>query len=67
MPAEKAISGNASVNTNSSEGDKKLKPCCACPDTRKRRDTCILEKGEDHCRQLIEEHKECLRQAGFKV
>lgn len=67
MPADKASSTNASANSNSSEGEKKLKPCCACPETRKRRDACVMEKGEDNCGKLIEEHKECLRQAGFKV
>lgn len=50
------------------EGEaKKLKPCCACPETRKPRDECIIEKGEENCKELIEAHKECLRKLGFKV
>ncbi|CAI9721646.1 cytochrome c oxidase copper chaperone [Octopus vulgaris] len=28
---------------------QKLKPCCACPETKKVRDACIVEKGEEHC------------------
>ncbi|KAI2809585.1 hypothetical protein RDWZM_003183 [Blomia tropicalis] len=47
--------------------EKKLKPCCACPETRKKRDTCIIENGEANCTKYIEEHKECLRSLGFKI
>ncbi|KAL0275022.1 UNVERIFIED_CONTAM: hypothetical protein PYX00_003011 [Menopon gallinae] len=46
---------------------KKLKPCCACPETKKARDECILLKGEEHCSELIEAHKVCMRKLGFKV
>jgi cytochrome c oxidase assembly protein subunit 17 len=45
----------------------KDKICCACPETRKPRDTCIVEKGEDHCAEYIKAHKACLRSKGFKV
>ncbi len=50
-----------------SNREKKLKPCCACPETKRVRDACIIEKGEENCRQLIEEHKDCMRKLGFKV
>ncbi|XP_019404269.1 PREDICTED: cytochrome c oxidase copper chaperone [Crocodylus porosus] len=46
---------------------KPLKPCCACPETKAARDTCIIEKGEENCGPLIEAHKECMRALGFKV
>ncbi|KAK7478914.1 hypothetical protein BaRGS_00029895 [Batillaria attramentaria] len=46
---------------------EKLKPCCACPETKKARDQCIIEKGEEHCGDLIERHKECMREMGFKI
>ncbi|XP_024116345.1 cytochrome c oxidase copper chaperone [Oryzias melastigma] len=46
---------------------KPLKPCCACPETKKVRDACIIEKGEENCGDLIEAHKECMRSLGFKV
>ncbi|KAM7180760.1 cytochrome c oxidase copper chaperone isoform 2-T2 [Macrochelys suwanniensis] len=49
------------------EEKKPLKPCCACPETKKARDACIIEKGEEHCGPLIEAHKECMRALGFKV
>lgn len=44
-----------------------LKPCCACPETRKLRDDCVFLKGEENCSEFIEKHKECLRSYGFKV
>ncbi|KAL3315603.1 hypothetical protein Ciccas_005766 [Cichlidogyrus casuarinus] len=48
---------------------KPLKPCCACPETRKLRDACILDFGEEHpsCIDLIAAHKKCLRDLGFKI
>lgn len=46
---------------------KKLKPCCACPETRKPRDECIAEKGPENCQDLIEAHKSCMRALGFKI
>lgn len=49
------------------EGQKKLKPCCACPETKKARDECIITKGEDHCGELIEAHKQCMRSLGFNI
>ncbi|KHJ84228.1 ubiquitin--protein ligase, partial [Oesophagostomum dentatum] len=33
----------------------------------KARDQCIVEKGEEHCGDLIEAHKKCLRDAGFEI
>ena len=46
---------------------KHLKPCCACPETKKPRDTCIMEKGEENCKYLIEAHLNCMRNLGFKI
>ncbi|XP_037645992.1 cytochrome c oxidase copper chaperone [Sebastes umbrosus] len=46
---------------------KPLKPCCACPETKKVRDACIIEKGEESCTGLIEAHKDCMRALGFKI
>jgi cytochrome c oxidase assembly protein subunit 17 len=47
--------------------EKPLKPCCACPDTKKKRDDCVLFKGEESCKEYIEAHKNCLRGYGFVV
>ena len=41
--------------------------CCACPDTRKLRDECVVENGEEFCFDKIEAHKACLRAEGFNV
>ncbi|XP_050440253.1 cytochrome c oxidase copper chaperone [Adelges cooleyi] len=53
--------------TTTEEPPKKLKPCCACPETKKIRDSCIMENGEENCQHLIEAHKECMRKMGFNV
>jgi cytochrome c oxidase assembly protein subunit 17 len=44
-----------------------LKPCCACPETRKARDECVLLKGEEDCHDYIEAHRSCLQSYGFIV
>ncbi|XP_075710816.1 cytochrome c oxidase copper chaperone isoform X2 [Rhinoderma darwinii] len=62
-----AASCESTPVTPDTQEKKPLKPCCACPETKKVRDACIIEKGEDHCRDLIEAHKECMRALGFKV
>jgi len=49
------------------EEKKPLKPCCACPETKKVRDACIMENGEEECGDLIEAHKQCMRDLGFKI
>ncbi|VDD79257.1 unnamed protein product [Mesocestoides corti] len=46
---------------------KPLKPCCACPETRKVRDECIVRHGEEKCKDLIDAHLACLRSLGFKI
>lgn len=51
--------------TNGTSAEKKLKPCCACPDTKKIRDACVLNNGEQNCGDFIEAHKACLRSKGF--
>ncbi|XP_073221429.1 uncharacterized protein [Cicer arietinum] len=45
----------------------KKKICCACPETKKLRDECIVEHGEVACAKWIEAHKICLRAEGFNV
>ena len=36
-------------------------------DTRKVRDACVVEKGQEQCAASIEAHKVCLRADGFDV
>ncbi|CAH1116170.1 unnamed protein product [Phaedon cochleariae] len=64
--SEKVEAASTSTTPNN-ETPKKLKPCCACPETKKVRDACIIENGEENCKHLIEAHKECMRKAGFNI
>ena len=50
-----------------SGGKPKCKPCCACPDTRKVRDECVIAKGEENCIDLIKAHQDCMREMGFNI
>ncbi|KAI3703871.1 hypothetical protein L1987_74067 [Smallanthus sonchifolius] len=50
-----------------SETKPKKKICCACPDTKKLRDECVVEHGESACSKWIEAHRLCLRSEGFNV
>ena len=56
-----------SDDTKQEKEKQKCKPCCACPETRKARDLCIVEKGEEECSELIQAHKECMRKMGFNI
>ncbi|KAJ3053295.1 hypothetical protein HK097_004626 [Rhizophlyctis rosea] len=49
------------------ESKPKCKPCCACPDTRKVRDECVFEHGEEKCQDLIQAHQDCMRKMGFNI
>ena len=39
----------------------------ACPDTRKVRDECVFDKGEEACTDLIKAHQDCMRKMGFNI
>ncbi|XAR56542.1 hypothetical protein NMG60_11037074 [Bertholletia excelsa] len=58
--------GSATATTGPDLKPKK-KICCACPDTKKLRDECIVEHGEAACAKWIEAHIQCLRAEGFNV
>ena len=62
-----SINPSAEVGTIKNTDSKPLKPCCACPQTKKTRDECIALHGEEACIESIEKHKECLRSHGFNV
>ncbi|KAH8554597.1 cytochrome c oxidase copper chaperone [Umbelopsis sp. PMI_123] len=62
----------ATTSTHSGElpigaDGKPLKPCCACPETKKVRDRCIFDNGEENCKQYIDAHVKCMRDLGFKI
>lgn len=48
-------------------GKSGKKICCSCPETRKKRDECVVRLGEDKCSELIAAHNACLREEGFDV
>ncbi len=33
--------------------EKKLGICCACPDTKRLRDECVIRNGQDRCSEHI--------------
>ena len=39
----------------------------SCPETKRPRDECVFQKGEEHCGKEIAAHNDCLRKLGFKV
>ncbi|KAJ2777574.1 hypothetical protein GGI18_004172, partial [Coemansia linderi] len=47
-----------------------VKPCCVCLETKKARDMCYLEKGDDaekKCHYLVTAHRQCMADFGFKI
>ncbi|KAK8949875.1 hypothetical protein KSP40_PGU016814 [Platanthera guangdongensis] len=69
MTENRAIVGEA-ADKNSPSGPSpkpKKKICCACPETKRLRDECIVEHEESACTKWIEAHKLCLRSEGFNV
>ncbi|CAL1363140.1 unnamed protein product [Linum trigynum] len=49
------------------ESKPKKRICCACPETKRLRDECMVEHGESGCAKWIEAHRLCLRAEGFNV
>ncbi|XP_050073890.1 cytochrome c oxidase copper chaperone [Anopheles maculipalpis] len=55
------------ASKNATKEKPKCKACCACPETKKARDACIMDHGEEKCGELIEKHKQCMRDMGFNI
>ena len=49
------------------ETKPKCKACCACPDTKRIRDECVIINGQEQCSKEIEAHLACMRAAGFNI
>lgn len=62
---QKQDNSQNTISTN--DASKKLKPCCACPDTKKARDECIIRHGEENCIHFINMHKQCMKSHGFII
>jgi cytochrome c oxidase assembly protein subunit 17 len=55
-------------NNSGSNSNNNVKPCCACPDTKKSRDECIFKYGDEtKCQDLIEAHRICMKSFGFNI
>ncbi|XP_039072058.1 cytochrome c oxidase copper chaperone 1-like [Hibiscus syriacus] len=61
------LNKGSSTSASGSESKPKKKICCACPETKKLRDECIVEHGEEACAKWIEAHRICLQAEGFNV
>jgi len=46
---------------------EETKECTACPESKAALDACVAKNGEANCGDLIEAHKQCMRDLGFKV
>ena len=53
--------------SNPQVGKSGKKICCSCPETKRARDECVVQHGEEHCKVQIEAHKACLRAEGFRI
>lgn len=58
---------DSSKPKNPKFGKSGKKICCSCPLTRRARDACVVENGNEACKYLIEAHNACLRDEGFNV
>ncbi|OVA01960.1 Cytochrome c oxidase copper chaperone [Macleaya cordata] len=67
LPSLQQKEGSSATETPSTDSKPKKKICCACPDTKKLRDECVVQHGEAACTKWIEAHKQCLRAEGFNV
>lgn len=64
---EKALPSASTGNAENTETKPKCKACCACPETKRIRDECVLLNGEENCSKEIEAHRACMRAAGFNI
>lgn len=55
------------ATADASETKPKCKPCCACPETKRIRDECVILNGQESCSKEIEAHRACMREAGFNI
>ncbi|XWS52063.1 hypothetical protein CRYUN_Cryun11dG0035200 [Craigia yunnanensis] len=65
FPGLQQNQGSATISGVESKPKKKI--CCACPETKKLRDECIVDHGEEACAKWIQAHRMCLRAEGFNV
>ncbi len=61
------ITGKNLPTVENSGTKPKCKACCACPETKRIRDECVLLNGQENCSKEIEAHRACMREAGFNI
>ncbi|KAJ3184641.1 hypothetical protein HDU87_004044 [Geranomyces variabilis] len=66
-PAAAVAAAVTPADQSATAAKAKCKPCCACPDTRKARDECVFDNGEEKCADLIKAHQDCMRAQGFNI
>ena len=57
----------SSVPAETGTSKPACKACCACPDTKRIRDECVILNGQENCSKEIEAHRACMRAAGFNI
>ena len=67
MPEDRPVAAAATQTEQEKKPPPKCKACCACPETKRVRDECIVLNGEENCQPLIEAHKKCMRDMGFNI
>ncbi|PAV23454.1 cytochrome c oxidase copper chaperone [Pyrrhoderma noxium] len=62
---------NPNSKTTNPLNPQGLKPCCACPETKRARDECYMktdpESADEKCRELVAAHVKCMRGYGFEI
>merc|ERR1712212_1194016 len=66
--SESEINPEPKVPVGDGEGGKSSKPSChVCFESKTVRDDCIMGRGEENCKELIEAHKKCLQDLGLDL
>ncbi|CAI2168040.1 2186_t:CDS:2 [Funneliformis geosporum] len=61
IPTSSVTKSNTNLTVTDTTTKPKILPCCACPETKRNRDQCIFETGDqEKCKDLIEAHKACM-------
>ncbi|KAJ2769361.1 Cytochrome c oxidase copper chaperone [Coemansia nantahalensis] len=69
-PTREAQQPAGTATTAAAAGGQKPKPCCVCLETKKARDSCYFDHGdgaEQKCHYLVDAHRKCMADFGFKI
>ncbi|KAJ1671521.1 hypothetical protein GGF44_000182 [Coemansia sp. RSA 1694] len=68
--AKNTATATAADATQAAKPQGVVKPCCVCLETKKARDTCYFDQGDDaekKCHYLVSAHRQCMADFGFKI